>query len=40
MIKDLDLGPEQGQQSRALLEAELDWLDGLLADVRPYLTRH
>ena len=37
MIKVMDLGPEQGQQSRALLEAELDWLDGLLADGRPYM---
>ena len=38
MIKGLDLGPEQGQQSRAVMEAELDWLDGLLADGRPYLS--
>lgn len=37
MIKGMDLGPAQGLQSRALLEAELDWLDGLLADGRPYL---
>ncbi len=37
MIKGMDLGVEQGRQSRALLEAELDWLDGLLADGRPYL---
>ena len=37
MIKGMDLGAEQGLQSRALLEAELDWLDGLLADGRPYL---
>ena len=38
MIKAMDLGLEQGQQSRALVEAELDWLDGLLADGRPYLS--
>lgn len=37
MIKGLDLGVAQGQESRAILEAELDWLDGLLADGRPYL---
>ena len=37
MIKGMDLGPEQGLQSRAILEAELQWLDGLLADGRPYL---
>jgi len=37
MIKAMDLGLEQGQQSRAMVEAELDWLDGLLADGRPYL---
>lgn len=37
MIKGMDLGPAQGLQSRAVVEAELDWLDGLLADGRPYL---
>jgi glutathione S-transferase len=37
MIKGMDLGVEQGRESRALVEAELDWLDGLLADGRPYL---
>ena len=37
MIKSMDLGVEQGLQSRAMIEAELDWLDGLLADGRPYL---
>ena len=37
MIKAMDLGVEQGLQSRAVVEAELDWLDGLLADGRPYL---
>jgi glutathione S-transferase len=38
MIKGMDLGLGQGRQSRAVLEAELEWLDGLLADGRPYLT--
>ncbi len=37
MIKGMDLGAEQGLQSRALIEAELDWIDGLLADGRRYL---
>jgi len=37
MIKGLDLGVAQGLESRAMVEAELDWLDGLLADGRPYL---
>ena len=37
MIKGMDLGVEQGLQSRAVVEAELDWLDGLLADGQPYL---
>lgn len=37
MIKGMDLGTAQGQESRAIVEAELDWLDGLLADGRPYL---
>jgi glutathione S-transferase len=37
MIKGMDLGIAQGLQSRVVLEAELDWLDGLLADGRPYL---
>ena len=38
MIKGMDLGPAQGNQSREILLAELEWLDGLLADQRPYLT--
>jgi glutathione S-transferase len=38
MIKMMDLGPEQGAQSRDILLGELDWLDGLLADGRLYLT--
>lgn len=37
MVKGMDLGYEQGQQSRAVIEAELDWLNALLADGRPYL---
>lgn len=37
MIARMDLGENQGQESRAILEAELDWIDGLLADGRQYL---
>ena len=32
MIKGMDLGPVQGEQSQVKVEAELDWLDGLLSD--------
>jgi glutathione S-transferase len=38
MIKGMDLGPAQGLESRAIVEREMDWLDGLLADGRPYLS--
>lgn len=38
MIKGMDLGEAQGLRSYHRLAAELDWLDGLLADGRPYLT--
>lgn len=37
MCQAMDLGEAQGRESRALIEAELDWLDSLLADGRPYL---
>ncbi|NND82265.1 MAG: glutathione S-transferase [Gammaproteobacteria bacterium] len=37
MIQFMDLGKQQGDESQAILEAELDWLDGLLADGRRYL---
>lgn len=37
MIKGMDLGPEQRLESRQIIETELDWLDGLLADGRQYL---
>ena len=37
MVKGMDLGPAQGLESRAILEGELAWLDGLLADGRPFL---
>jgi glutathione S-transferase len=37
MIRGLDLGVEQGRESRLLIETELDWLDGLLADGRAFL---
>jgi glutathione S-transferase len=32
-----DVGPGAAADSRANIETELDWLDGLLADGRPYL---
>ncbi len=38
MILGMDLGPAQGRQSEEILAGELDWLDGLLADGRRYLT--
>ncbi len=38
MIKKMDLGTEQGIQSRSIVADELDWLDALLADGRPYLS--
>jgi len=37
MIRGMDLGAAQGRESRQVVEAELDWLDGLLADGRQYL---
>ena len=37
MIARLDLGTEQGQESRDITEGELDWLDELLSDGRKYL---
>lgn len=37
MVDGMDLGPEQGLVSRDILLQELDWLDSLLADGRPYL---
>jgi len=37
MIKAMDLGDLQGEDSKQHLEQELDWLDGLLADGREYL---
>ena len=37
MIARMDLGAEQGNESKSLVETELDWLDGLLADNREYL---
>ena len=33
----MDLGREQREESRRIVEAELDWLDGLLADGRRFL---
>lgn len=37
MIKGMDLGAAQHVESRNIIDAELDWLDGILADGRPYL---
>jgi glutathione S-transferase len=37
MMGAMDLGPEQGQESRLIVAGELDWLDGLLADGRRFL---
>ena len=37
MIRGLDLGPEQGLESKAIVETELDWLDSLLSDGREFL---
>lgn len=37
MIAGMNLGPDQGKQSGEIVRSELDWLDGLLADGRPYL---
>jgi glutathione S-transferase len=37
MIARMDLGTGQGQESRDIVEGELDWLDGLLSDGRQFL---
>ena len=37
MIERMDLGYEQGQESRHIVAGELDWLDGLLSDGRKFL---
>lgn len=37
MARTMDLGEAQGHESARLVEAELDWLDELLGDGRPYL---
>jgi len=37
MIKGMDLGDAQFLESQKILDGELDWLDGLLADGRQYL---
>jgi glutathione S-transferase len=37
MIRGMDLGALQRLESRQIVETELDWLDGLLADDRQYL---
>ncbi len=38
MIKMMDLGPAQGNQSRDIVLAEMDWLDNLLASGGRFLT--
>jgi len=37
MIRGMDLGPEQGRESRAIVIGEMDWLDEMLADGREFL---
>jgi glutathione S-transferase len=37
MIRGLDLGPEQGLESKQIIETELAWLDDILADERQFL---
>jgi len=37
MMGMMDLGPEQRQESRRIVEGELDWFDGLLNDGRRFL---
>jgi len=38
MMRMYDIKPGAAAESRAKLEAELSWLDSMLADDRPYLT--
>lgn len=37
MIDRMDLGPEQGQDSKRIVHGELSWLDGMLSDGRHFL---
>ncbi len=37
MIKGMDLGRSQGEESREILEGEMNWLDEMLADGRRFL---
>ncbi len=37
MIARMDLGEAQGEESQAIVDAELAWIDGLLSDGRAYL---
>ncbi len=37
MIRKMDLGKAQGNESRDIVDSELDWLDDLLSDGREYL---
>jgi len=37
MIKGMDLGAEQREESKTIIEQELDWLDDMLSDGRQFL---
>ena len=37
MIKLMDLGFDRGRESQVIVETEVDWLDNLLSDGRPFL---
>ncbi|MEH6636860.1 MAG: glutathione S-transferase C-terminal domain-containing protein [Halioglobus sp.] len=37
MVEKMDLGADQGQESRHIVLTQLDWLDSLLEDGRSYL---
>lgn len=37
MAEKMDLGPDQGRESRDIVLQQLDWLDGVLEDGRDYL---
>ena len=37
MIEGMDLGPEQGQNSKRIMDRELSWLDELVSDGRRFL---
>ncbi|MGB3365164.1 MAG: glutathione S-transferase C-terminal domain-containing protein, partial [Thermodesulfobacteriota bacterium] len=37
MIKSMDIGKEQREDSKNIINQELDWLDDILSDGRPFL---